>query len=171
MLKWSLPLQRARQNNQNEHIICLIWSSYKAPIKNSPVRLKQSVHRFHKKRPVQPVFTGLIAWMVREANRTAIVSGSVFYWSNCRSDPVLITMHSGGSFKFFWNAFEIILLLGNNVRNNKRWSLDSCVYVCYIRNRMYHFFLSPVQIKGSLYWLKQEMFMELLQRTMYAHII
>ena len=92
MLKWSLPLQRARQNNQNEHIICLIWSSYKAPIKNSPVQLKPSVHRFHKKQPVQPVFTGPIAWTVREANRTAIVSGSVFYWSNCRSDPVLITM-------------------------------------------------------------------------------
>ena len=90
-------------------------------------------------------------------------------WNRGINLSLFFMVHSGGSFHFFWNAFEIILLLGNNVRNNKRWSLDSCVYVCYIRNMMYHFFLSPVQIKGSLYWLKQEMFMELLQRTMYAH--
>ena len=72
---------KVRRNNQNRHIICLIWSSYEANIKNSPVQLK----------PIQRFLP--VRLHERSVKRTeSLVSGSVLYRSNRRSGPILITM-------------------------------------------------------------------------------
>jgi hypothetical protein len=81
MLKLSSPLQRAHWNNQNGHIICLIWSPYEKP--PSSIETGQFTDSVEN-RPTQPNFT--LAWIVCEANRSAIVSHSIFYLS------VLITL-------------------------------------------------------------------------------
>ena len=62
----------------------------RAPDRDGPDRTGRFTGSL-KNRPVQPIFSGLIAWTVFEVNRAGIVSGSVFYRSDRRSGPVQIT--------------------------------------------------------------------------------
>lgn len=63
------------------------------PLIEPPVQKSAGSPVFDKSCPVQPVLTGLTAWTVFEANRTAGEvpgSGSGFFWSNRRAGPVFL---------------------------------------------------------------------------------